>query len=137
MPRSRHPDAPQQALFAPEDALAHDDLAGAPLAARMRPRSFEEFVGQDHLVAPGKLLRRLVEAGQLPSIILWGPPGSGKTTLARIIASQTDAHFVAISAVSSGVADLRRVVAEARVRKSWSGTPPAPRTERGPEPALR
>src|SRR3990172_6219112 len=118
MPRSRHPDAPQQALFSQEDAVAADDLAGAPLAARMRPRTFEELVGQDHPVAPGKVLRRLVEAGQLPSNIHWGPPGSGKTTLARIIANQTSAHFVAISAVAAGVADLRRIVAEARVRRA-------------------
>ncbi|HEU0073047.1 MAG TPA: replication-associated recombination protein A [Dehalococcoidia bacterium] len=80
----------------------------------MRPRTLDEYVGQQHIVGEGKLLRRLIEAGQLPSIILWGPPGAGKTTLARIIAARADARFVAISAVSAGVADLRRVVAEAR-----------------------
>jgi putative ATPase len=83
----------------------------------MRPRSLDEYVGQEHILGEGKILRRLIEAGQLPSIILWGPPGAGKTTLARIIATQADARFVAMSAVSAGVADLRRVVAEARDRR--------------------
>jgi putative ATPase len=83
----------------------------------MRPRSLDEYVGQEHILGEGKILRRLIDAGQLPSIILWGPPGAGKTTLARIIATQADARFVAMSAVSAGVADLRRVVAEARDRR--------------------
>jgi len=91
-------------------------LASAPLAARMRPRSFDEYVGQAHIVGEGKLLRRLVESGNLPSLILWGPPGTGKTTLARIIARATDAAFVPVSAVSAGVADLRAAIAAARER---------------------
>ncbi len=90
--------------------------AGAPLAARMRPRSFAEYAGQEHIVGEGRMLRRLVETGNLPSIILWGPPGTGKTTLGRIISRGTDATFVPISAVSAGVADLRKAVAEARDR---------------------
>jgi putative ATPase len=89
----------------------------APLAARMRPRNFEEFVGQEHLVGEGTILRRVIEADQLPSLILWGPPGSGKTTLARIVASQTQAHFSPVSAVTAGVGDLRRIVEEAQERR--------------------
>lgn len=89
----------------------------APLAARMRPRNFAEFVGQEHLVGEGRVLRKSIEVDQLPSIILWGPPGSGKTTLAYIIASITESYFSPISAVSAGVADLRRIVEEARERR--------------------
>jgi putative ATPase len=85
-----------------------------PLAARMRPRSLDEFVGQEQIVGPGRALRRAIESDQVPSMMLWGPPGTGKTTLARIIAQQTGAHFAALSAVSAGVADLRRVVADAQ-----------------------
>jgi putative ATPase len=79
----------------------------------MRPRSLDEFVGQDAIVGPGRALRRAIEADRLPSMILWGPPGTGKTTLARLIAHTTGANFQALSAVSAGVADLRRVVADA------------------------
>lgn len=85
----------------------------APLAERMRPRKLNEFVGQDHLLGPGKVLRQAIESDQLPSMILWGPPGSGKTTLARIIASSTGADFMAFSAVLSGVKEIKAVIAEA------------------------
>ncbi len=89
----------------------------APLAARMRPRSFDEFVGQEHVVGKERVLRKSIESDQLPSMILWGPPGSGKTTLAYIIANIAKSHFSPISAVSAGVADLRRVVGEAKERR--------------------
>jgi putative ATPase len=79
----------------------------------MRPRSFDEFVGQEHVVGPGTVLRRSIEADQIPSIILWGPPGTGKTTLANLIATVTRSHFSQVSAVGSGVADLRRIIKEA------------------------
>ena len=86
-----------------------------PLAARMRPRTLAEFVGQAHLVGPGRLLWRSLKAGRLfSSMIFWGPPGSGKTTLARVMAAALNCHFVSLSAVMSGVADLRKVVEEAR-----------------------
>ena len=91
-----------------------------PLAARMRPRTLDEVVGQEHLVEPGRLLRRSIEGDRVPSMILWGPPGSGKTTLAEIIAHQTQARFVSLSAVSAGVADLRRVVDEAKKLRQFS-----------------
>ena len=88
--------------------------ADAPLAARMRPRSFEEFVGQSHLVGPGKVLSKLVEGGHLPSIVLWGPAGTGKTTLAYLLAAAAGAQVTQLSAVSSGVADARKVMEAAR-----------------------
>jgi putative ATPase len=88
----------------------------APLADRMRPRTLSEFVGQEHLVGEGRVLRRLIEGGgTLPSLILWGPPGTGKTTLGRLLAEKTSARFVALSAVFSGVKDLRAAIAEARL----------------------
>jgi len=88
-----------------------------PLAARMRPRTFDEFVGQEHLVGRKRVLRKAIEADKLPSIILWGPTGSGKTTLAYIIANTTNSHFSPVSAVSAGVNDLRRIIEEARERR--------------------
>ena len=105
------------------EAVAQTDAA-APLAARMRPRSLEEFVGQEHILAPGKLLRRAIEADRLPSVILSGPPGTGKTTLAQIIAEMTQAKFVRLSGVESNVAEMRRVVAAAtnRLRTSSKKT---------------
>jgi putative ATPase len=88
--------------------------ASVPLAARMRPRSLDEIRGQDHLLAPGRALRRALETDRVPSMLLWGPPGSGKTTLAEVIARLSHSRFVALSAVTAGVADLRKVIEEAR-----------------------
>lgn len=85
----------------------------APLAERLRPKTLEEFVGQDHLLGPGKVLRQAIESDHIPSMILWGPPGSGKTTLAMLIASVTRAKFIAFSAVLSGVREIKEVIHEA------------------------
>ena len=89
-------------------------MGDVPLAARMRPRTPEEFVGQTHLVGPGRALSKLIEKGSLPSLILWGPAGSGKTTLAHLLADAVGAHLVQLSAVNSGVADARKVMEGAR-----------------------
>ena len=90
----------------------------APLAARMRPRTLDEFVGQARIIGPGTALRTAVEQRKIPSIVLWGPPGSGKTTLARLLATAVGARFVAMSAVTAGVADLRRVVSDAKAMRT-------------------
>ena len=103
-------------------AREQESQKNAPLAARMRPKTLEEILGQDEIVGPGKLLRRAIEADKLSSIILYGPPGTGKTTLARVIAGKSRAHFDQLNAVTSGVADIRRVVSEARERKGMYGT---------------
>jgi putative ATPase len=95
--------------------------AASPLAERMRPRTFDEFVGQDELLAPGKPLRQAIERDLLQSIILWGPPGTGKTTLARIIAETTKARFVSFSAVLAGIKEIRDVMAEAQRLRHATG----------------
>src|SRR6266850_2715044 len=94
----------------------------APLAERMRPQKFEEFVGQEDLLKTGSLLRSAVARGELPSLIFWGPPGSGKTTLARLLAQESGSHFVAFSAVTSGVKEVREVIERARLEKKARGT---------------
>ena len=95
----------------------------APLAERMRPASFDEFVGQQHILGEDRVLRRAIASDRIPSILFWGPPGSGKTTLARLIATQTRAYFEPVSAVSAGVANLRKAVTEARERRSFYQQP--------------
>jgi putative ATPase len=101
-----------------DHAMHERMLIEAPLAARMRPTKLDEFVGQDHIIGPGKLLRRAIESDRLfSSIIMFGPPGTGKTTLAQLVAKQTSSHFVTISAVLAGVADLRRILEDARERR--------------------
>jgi putative ATPase len=103
----------------PEEPATGAAAARTPLAERMRPRTFDEFVGQDELLAPGRPLREAIERDLLQSIILWGPPGTGKTTLARIIADTTKARFVSFSAVLSGIKEIREVMAEAeRLRRT-------------------
>jgi len=115
MPRRQpRPDATEPL---PLEAAAAD----APLAARMRPRSLDEFVGQEHLVGPDGALSRVARPGYLPSLVLWGPPGSGKTTLARLLAERSGGSWRPLSAVSSGVADVRALVAEARALRDAGG----------------
>ena len=104
-------------------AAAAERLRGrAPLAARLRPRTLDEVVGQDHLVGPGRPLRELIEADRLSSVILWGPPGTGKTTLARVVALTTAKAFEELSAVTAGVKDARSVIERARDRLGTHGT---------------
>ena len=93
----------------------------APLAARMRPRTLDEYIGQEHIIGPGRLLRRAIQADQLSSVIFYGPPGTGKTTLARVIANTTRAHFIAINAVLAGVKDIRDATEVAQQQRGMYG----------------
>jgi len=97
--------------------LEHENELATPLAERLRPQDLSEIIGQEHLLGEDRPLRKMIEKGELHSMIFWGPPGSGKTTLARIIAQYTKAQFVAFSAVTSGVADIRRVIKEAEYNR--------------------
>jgi putative ATPase len=108
-------------LFGAHNAEEAGVDPGAPLAARMRPRSLDEYLGQRHILGPGKLLRRAIESDRLASIILYGPPGSGKTSLAQIIAATTKSHFERLSGVESTVSDIRRVAATAAFRRRSNG----------------
>jgi putative ATPase len=99
------------------DHAADRDIAGKPLAERLRPKRLEEFVGQEHVLGPGRALRRAIEADQVPSLVLWGPPGTGKTTLARLVAGRTGSTFVPFSALAGGVKEIREIVAAARERR--------------------
>ena len=119
--RGAPPPGVQSDLFEDPKTSAHTLPSGAPLAARMRPRSLDEFVGQEAVIGEDQPLRRMIDIDDLTSIVLWGPPGSGKTTLASIVAAHTQRFFAELSAVSSGVADVRRLIDEARERERISG----------------
>jgi len=100
-----------------DDLFAAEESVYQPLAARLRPKSLDEFAGQQHVLGAGKPLREAIERGQLHSMVLWGPPGVGKTTLARMMSDQADAHFITLSAVLAGVKDIRAAVDEARIHR--------------------
>ena len=103
-----------------DQAQGDKSLSGTPLAERMRPRTLEEFQGQEEIVGPGQALRLAIEEDNISSMLFWGPPGSGKTTLARIIAGATQSEFVKFSAVTAGVPELRKIIAEARDRRKFN-----------------
>ena len=105
--------AAQDSLF-----VEPEPLQSAPLAERLRPHKLDDVIGQQHLLGPGQPLRAAFAAGRLHSMILWGPPGVGKTTLARIVATAVDAHFIVMSAVLAGVKDIRDAVEQAKLQRS-------------------
>jgi putative ATPase len=117
----KSPEDPDDGLFASDEIATFVTPTDAPLAARMRPRTLEEFLGQENVVGEGTLLRRAIEQDRLTSILFWGPPGSGKSTLAQIIARATSAYFENYSAITSGVADVRKVITAARERRRKLG----------------
>ena len=118
---ARRPTPDDADLFGPPPGdpppSAASDAGPRPLADRLRPRSLEEVAGQDHLIGPEGALSRMLARGSLASLILWGPPGVGKTTIARLLAARAGLVFVSLSAVFSGVADLKRAFDEARLRR--------------------
>jgi putative ATPase len=108
---------PRDLFSSDEPPFPKTETGPVPLAERMRPRTLQEVLGQDHLLGEGKILRSVIDTDEIPSLIFWGPPGVGKTTLARIIAAETRSHFVGLSAVLSGVKDVKNVVEEAQVQR--------------------
>ena len=100
-------------------ASLFDNRTDEPLAARMRPESLDDFAGQEHLIAPGKVLRRIIDSDKIPSMIFWGPPGVGKTSLAGIIAKKTRASFINFSAVTSGIKEIREIMKQSEANKNF------------------
>src|ERR1700685_2888146 len=98
------------------EAAAERDISHKPLAERMRPRTLDEVVGQEHVLGKGTLLRKAIEADRVPSLLFWGPPGCGKTTLAQVIARATQAELIQLSATEAGIKDIRETVARAKER---------------------
>ena len=99
-------------------------MMSQPLAERLRPKTLDDYIGQKHLVGPGAVLRKLIDAGRVPSFILWGPPGVGKTTLAQIISNKLEAPFYTLSAISSGVKDVREVIEKAKGNRFFNTVSP-------------
>src|ERR1017187_4178603 len=120
-PAETRPETASAAALQRDKAAAENFSRNQPLAARMRPRNLDEFAGQTHILAPGQLLRRAIEADRIQSLIFFGPPGTGKTSLAQIIARQTKSKFERLSGVESNVADMRRVLSAAANRLENTG----------------